>query len=182
MAHRNYVVEVEETTLTDKVKAVLALAVPSISYPWWVIAVQGFIAALAAKFVTLPEPQQWLWKLILLDLATGLAKGVFVGGGWRARTMSWGATKKGFSLIVSSWAYQVPWKIEAMGMGFDTGSGITVWYMLGEAISIAENLDKLGLKLPPFVRPILATAREKMGAATLGEYADMAKKAKDSVS
>lgn len=155
-------IPMEPLTLPQRLKPFALYVAPTIEWPWWALAVQSAFAGAVGAFFSLPRAHVWLFVAIVGDLVTGLACGVFCRGGWQARVMTKGGTKKVITFAVAAMAHKADWRIQVDAMTVDMGTAIAVWYLAAEGVSITENLSELGVPLPPFVAQFVQKAREAM--------------------
>jgi len=156
-----------EATLPHRLKPALAYFFPATVMPWWALSIQAGAATIAASFLSMPSAMQWLFYSVCADMFTGLACAFFTRGGFLARTITRGATKKTLAFILVAALHRSKITVDLAGVVMDIGTAAASWYLVGECISIAENLDELDVPLPPFVRQALAKARAAMGKRTI---------------
>ena len=157
----------EEHPLPHRLKLFAQAIVPTADWPWWAMSIHGAIATLLALFAALHPAQQFMAWGIFFDFLSGLACAHFKRGGIRARAMAAGGTTKFISFcIVVYLAGQKAFAVDVMGQQIQVGIAAAIWYGLAEWVSVAENLDELGAPLPPFMRVMLAKARETMNSIT----------------
>lgn len=130
---------------------------------------KGLQAALTAAFAALTVylnalivPVLVLLVFMILDYATGMVRA------WRARELS---SKVGVDGIVKKVGYMVLIAV-AMGVDYLIWSGLTavnvpvtcqlwfgmlvsIWLIINEMISILENLGKIGVPIPEFLKKII---------------------------
>ena len=138
---------------------------PSTDWPWWAMAVKAALAAALATAVSMNHSLQWMLLAMLADMTVGLACGVFKRGGISARAMGLGVTVKLLQVGVVAGLSVVPWlNIDFAGQELSIGSGSALWFAGSELVSIVENLDELGVPLPPFLRPLIQKVKDITGA------------------
>lgn len=125
-------------------------------------ALSAAFAALTVYFNTLIVPVLVLLVFMVLDYATGMVKA------WRARELS---SKVGVDGIVKKVGYMVLIAV-AMGVDYLIWSGLTavnvpvtcqlwfgmlvsIWLIINEMISILENLGRIGVPIPEFLKKII---------------------------
>ena len=125
-------------------------------------ALSAAFAALTVYFNTLIVPVLVLLVFMVLDYATGMVRA------WRARELS---SKVGVDGIVKKVGYMVLIAV-AMGVDYLIWSGLTavnvsvtcqlwfgmlvsIWLIINEMISILENLGKIGVPIPEFLKKII---------------------------
>lgn len=130
---------------------------------------KGLQAVLSAAFAALTVylnalivPVLVLLVFMILDYATGMVRA------WRARELS---SKVGVDGIVKKVGYMVLIAV-AMGVDYLIWSGLTavnvsvtcqlwfgmlvsIWLIINEMISILENLGKIGVPIPEFLKKII---------------------------
>ena len=126
-------------------------------------ALSAAFAALTVYFNTLIVPVLVLLVFMVLDYATGMVKA------WRARELS---SKVGVDGIVKKVGYMVLIAV-AMGVDYLIWSGLTavnvsvtcqlwfgmlvsIWLIINEMISILENLGRIGVPIPEFLKKIIS--------------------------
>lgn len=141
---------------------------------------RGLQAALSAAFAALTiylnaliVPVLVLLVFMILDYATGMVRA------WRARELS---SKVGVDGIIKKVGYMVL-VVVAMGVDYLIYSGLTavnvplpcqlwfgmlvsIWLIINEMISILENLGKIGVPIPEFLKKIIGRLKntvEKTG-------------------
>ena len=125
------------------------------------LGVQGAAATVGAVFTSMHEAQQWMAWAIIFDLVSGFLCGCFTRGGLRAAKMGRGIALKSFSFAVVAYLCKQPnLGITINGQPILFGVACALWYVIYEWVSMVENLDELGAPIPPFVRGMLAKARE----------------------
>ena len=119
------------------------------------------LAALGALWIHFPP---MLWTLILLmtiDYVTGLAT-AWGRGEVQSSKARLGLARKIGMLGAAAAFYLAQRNVpEALGAQFlpqwlEVGTMICGWLVITELVSIVENLDRLGVKLPPWLRQALA--------------------------
>ena len=124
------------------------------------------IAAMAAWVIALPIVIWLLLGMQVLDIVSGL-----VASGQRSElssSISWeGMKKKVFQWILVLTAVILQYQV-GMVFGQDTHfiglspAEVAAWFfVVTEALSIAENADKAGMPMPPFMMKALAIANDK---------------------
>jgi phage-related holin len=147
----------EEGTLPQRLKPIFAV----IDWNFLGVAWQAALAAVGASFLGLNSAQQWMFWAIVFDLVSGFLCGLFVRGGLRARIMGRGLMVKFFCFAVVAYLCRQPGlEVAIAGASVHVGSAAAIWYTVYEWVSTAENLDELGAPIPPFLRKLLAKARE----------------------
>lgn len=133
------------------------------------------LTAFTAYFKNMAIPMTILIFLMILDYATGMANA------WLTRSLS---SKRGIEGIIKKVSYLV---VIAVGMVADyliisfgklltlqvpegltaVGLLVTIWLIINEALSILENLQKIGTPLPSFLIKLIE--RLKSSAEGSGE-------------
>lgn len=94
--------------------------------------------------------------LIVADLLTGIVKGYLKDGVLSSKLRDGGFKKCGVLLVVAlSHALGILLS-DAAGV---LPNGVMAYYIYTELISVFENLDALGVPLPPILRQILGTIK-----------------------
>lgn len=145
------------------VKHILLDNASNADYPWWFRAGQAMGAAIVAWWVALPAMESWLLKAMILDLVTGTLAALWVEkrGGLKARALTWGMAKKVIVFYLVTQAKLVPGAVQVAGVSMTVHMLAGSWWLLGEVVSNVENLDDLGVQLPPFARRWLAAGQAK---------------------
>lgn len=97
-----------------------------------------------------------------LDYISGVAA-AWVRGNLSSRIGIFGIVKKVAYALVIAVAIVVDWivRVAAAKVGIEAGSFyvfgllVTVWIIINECISILENVDKMGVKVPPFLKKMI---------------------------
>lgn len=137
------------------------------------------IAALSAYFRILLAPIIILLVLMLIDYVSGVAWACI------SRTLSSkigykGILKKAGCLLVVACGMAVDWTVgyalNSVGISFKGtclfGLLVTVWLILNELISILENLSKVGVPMPDFLKSVVKKLKvtvEKEGTSNIKE-------------
>lgn len=132
----------------------LLLAPP---WPWWALALQAALAALAAWFLALPGTYQTLFWFSVADFATGISCAVFTRSGISARELGRGGCKKAGYFVLCWMTHSM--KAE-MKLDIDLGLWLGYFFLFTEAVSITENLAELGVPVPSQLVEILTRLRE----------------------
>lgn len=109
-----------------------------------------------------------LWGLSPLLLALAVLQGLDIASGllaaWGDGGVSSDAGRKGMVKKAQMWVLvgAVHMVCHVGIVPFDAGPHVAGLFCLVEVISIVENADRSGVKLPPFVVQALANARAKM--------------------
>ena len=114
---------------------------------------------------------------IIVDIITGVAKGI-VEKDLNSAKNSRGYVKKGVILLIPIVAFGIDWLVNEafVLMNYDTfliGSfnivgipALTVfllcWFILGEMLSIIENIGRCGVPLPRFIKERLSQIHENL--------------------
>ncbi len=130
---------------------------------------KAVLAALSGALAALAEDYGMILLLgcafILLDLVTGLAKAKISG------TVSSAVGRKGFwrkAALLAALVFGICMDklLEVMIPGFASPVGrlLGLYIAVNEAISICENLDACGIRLPKILSSALESAGEKLNA------------------
>ena len=130
---------------------------------------KAILAALSGALAALAEDYGMILLLgcafILLDLVTGLAKAKIRG------TVSSAAGRKGFwrkAALLAALVFGICMDklMGVMSLGFASPIGrlLGLYIAVNEAISICENLDACGIRLPKILSSALESAGEKLNA------------------
>lgn len=127
------------------------------------------LTALAAYFTNLAIPLLVLLALVILDYVTGMTNA------WIHRQLS---SQKGIHGIVKKLGYFIA-IIVAMSVDYliikfteyfnisiapqvtIVAMLVTIWLILNEALSILENLDKIGTPIPSFLKKLIERLKQK---------------------
>ena len=127
------------------------------------------LTALAAYFTNLAVPLCVLLVLVILDYATGMTNA------WIHRELS---SNKGIQGIVKKIGYFIAIVVAmvvdyliiqfAQYFNFNVPPQativallVTIWLILNEALSILENLDKIGTPIPNFLKKLIERLKQK---------------------
>ena len=127
------------------------------------------LTALTAYFSSLATPLCILLILVILDYATGMTNA------WVHKELSsnkgiQGIMKKIGYFVVIIVAMSIDYLIIEFTKYFDLAVSpnvtiiallVTIWLILNEAISILENLDKLGTPIPSFLKKLIEHLKQK---------------------
>lgn len=125
------------------------------------------IALFMTYFHQLLFPLVILGIIMLCDYISGVAA-AFVHGELSSRTGVIGVIKKVAYLLIVVVGMAVDWTIRiaadqvginAMDFSF-FGLLVIVWLTLNECISILENVDRIGVNVPPFLRKIIEKLKQ----------------------
>lgn len=141
------------------------------------VAITG--AVIASYFKALWIPLVVLVVLMIIDYATGVAKG-YVNAELSSRIGLKGIIKKvGYIVLVAvgiSVDFLIVYIADKFGLhiGFNAifGCLVTIWLILNELISIMENCAKLGVPVPKFLTSIVGKLKvvvEEKGGDTKDE-------------
>ena len=144
---------------------------------------RGLQAVLSAAFAALTiylnaliVPVLVLLVFMVLDYATGMVRA------WRARELS---SKVGVDGIIKKVGYMVL-VVVAMGVDYLIWSGltavnvpvpcqlwfgmlVTIWLIINEMISILENLGRIGVPIPEFLKKILGRLKNSVEKTETGK-------------
>ena len=155
-----------EGTLPQRLKPFAAV----IDWNWVAVALQAGAAGVGAAFLSLQSAEQWMFAAIGFDLVSGFFCGMFTRGGLRARTMGRGIAVKLFCFAAVHYLCgQKGLEVTVFGIKMHIGAAAAVWYTVYEWVSTVENVDELGGPVPPFIRRLLAKARETVDQIGAGE-------------
>lgn len=132
-------------------------------------------AAVGAYCGELLAPVLVLVLVMVLDYATGMAD-AWAAGELSSGTGLRGIVKKLGCFVAVGVAVVVDWIIETaagsagaeLGSFYAFGLLVTIWLILNECISILENLSRLGVPLPAFLRRIVEKLKNNAEAG--GEH------------
>lgn len=104
--------------------------------------------------------------LMSVDLLTAIVR-CAITGTLLSRRLTWGVAIKTGILLVVTLSFGADVVIEhfvpvAKQLPVAIGKIVSAWYMLGEILSILENLHEMGVPLPKFLLRILAVARHEL--------------------
>ena len=133
-------------------------------------------AALTIYLNALIVPVLVLLVFMVLDYATGMVRA------WRARELS---SKVGVDGIIKKVGYMVL-VVVAMGVDYLIWSGltavnvpvpcqlwfgmlVTIWLIINEMISILENLGRIGVPIPEFLKKILGRLKNSVEKTETGK-------------
>lgn len=127
----------------------------------------AFLAGIGAYFHELATPAFLLFVLMLSDYVTGLSC-AFIEGQLSSRSGILGILKKVAYLFVVGVGVSLDFVLQIAGekLGIGTqnvyffGLLVIVWLIINECISILENVAKLGVPIPSFLKPILARLKQ----------------------
>jgi phage-related holin len=125
----------------------------------WLLPAQAAFTFTFGFWSSLPDVEGYLLAAMAFDMATGIACGLLTRGGLRARTISSGIIRR---LVVFALVHYLGTiKVEVSGFRVaQAGAIFAVWYLFGECVSVAENLDELGAPLPAAVKNSLVKSRD----------------------
>jgi toxin secretion/phage lysis holin len=120
------------------------------------ITMAAALAGLSAYFGALLIPLALLIAVSLLDYLTGIGAAIAVRGGLDSKTAALGAIKKlgYFAAVVA--AGVLDWLLSEglnsigidIHLPFLIGAIVCIWLIITELISILENLEDLGIRIP----------------------------------
>ena len=104
-----------------------------------------------------------LMFVMIVDYSTGMIKARYLGE-IESRKGMWGVIKKAMYAVVVAVAMVSDWVIinmaERVGINIPLttffGLLVAIWLILNECISILENLIKLEVPIPPFLRSLVS--------------------------
>ena len=135
-----------------------------------------FVAVLAAAFgalcsyaLKLVVPLCVLGFVMILDWATGMSK-AYLNSEMNSRIGMAGILKKLGYLVVVGVAGVVDWLLLSglHYVGIDAelpflfAAIVVVWLIINELISILENIDAIGVPVPPFIMSLLNRLKDKV--------------------
>lgn len=128
------------------------------------------LASLTAISKMLLIPAISLVLCNIIDYATALIAIKINGGKFDSNTGIKGIYKKVLMwlLVVVGVIFDGVLKYAAEAIGFEfkidflIGCIVCVWLVFNEMISILENIKACGIKLPPFLEPLIKTAQEQI--------------------
>lgn len=133
----------------------------------------GLLSALASSFSALVIPVLLLVFCNIADYATGL-----VASKYRNEPIDSYKGAKGIFKKVAMWllicvgvvldqliAYTVQNMGITMPFNFLIGCIVAIWLVCNEIISILENINDIGVPLPPFLMPIVSRLKSKVEEA-----------------
>lgn len=123
----------------------------------------GAIAALTSFLGVLAIPVYLLVGCNLIDYATGIMASKPRGEKLSSYKGIKGIQKKvgqWLLVVIGSWVdVLIKYSVENVGVAwkfpFIVSIIVAVWLVVNEMLSILENLNDLGVKMPPFLKPIL---------------------------
>ncbi|MCW5933972.1 MAG: phage holin family protein [Fimbriimonadia bacterium] len=131
------------------------------------VSLRALVAALLSIWLTFPHAVQALLGLMALDVITGFF------AAWHARDlasgkMAMGALKKSGILILVSALFLLEHALHglhAFGITLQPAVWVAAYCCVTEVLSLAENLQKIGVPVPAFlVRRLRAAKNEAEGA------------------
>ena len=96
--------------------------------------------------------------LMALDIVTGFVN-AWIKGEVKSSVMRQGLAKKFGELVVISIAQIL---LYAVGLPVTAASGVSIYICFMETVSICENLDKLGVPIPNFIKKAMQKAGDKL--------------------
>ena len=103
-----------------------------------------------------------VFLFICFDLFTGCLKAIYKKDGLKSHIFEMGLLKKVGIMISISFCYFMD-SSGIMNFGVSLQSSISVAFMIGECISIIENLDIIGVKFPSFIKDYLIAKKDGEG-------------------
>jgi len=118
---------------------------------------------------TLTVPFFFLVVTNVIDYATGLIAAKHRGERISSYKSIWGIVKKVLMWLLVYVGHIVDYILTTMGqtlhLNFSVGSAVALivmfWLMVNELISILENIDEVGVPLPPFLMKLVKLIKEK---------------------
>lgn len=98
------------------------------------------------------------FALMVIDFATGIFN-AWATGHLKSYKMRDGLNKKFAEIMMLVIGLLFTWVID---LPFYVVGGLTVYVVIMELVSICENLDKMGVKIPAFVKNALKNAEDKI--------------------
>lgn len=133
-------------------------------------------SAMKAKMAAIPGMiLGFIWGLSPLVIALVVLQALDILSGllaaWGDGSVSSDASRKGMTKKAQMWVLvgAVHTVCQVGLVPFDAGPHVAGLFCLVEVISIIENADRSGVKLPGFIATALANARQKLEAAPNGE-------------
>lgn len=124
-------------------------------YLAWISIVFG--SAVTFAFGTWSESLTFLLVAMAIDYITGITAAIYDGSGLDSKVGFWGLMRKGLILLVVLLSHRIDLVLGAdLVMG-----GAIMFYIVNELLSIIENYGRLGLPLPPQLKQIVRTLRNR---------------------
>lgn len=124
-------------------------------YLAWISIVFG--SAITFAFGTWTESLTFLLVAMAIDYITGIIAAIYDGSGLDSKVGFWGLMKKGLILLVVLLSHRID---QVLGVDVAMGGAIA-FYTVNELLSITENYGRLGLPLPPQLKQIVRTLRNR---------------------
>lgn len=125
------------------------------------VSLRALVAALVSLWLHFPNAVQALMALMALDVITGFF------AAWHARDlasskMAIGALKKGGVLVLVSALCLLEYGLQSLhAFGLQPAVWVTAYCCVTEVLSLAENLQKIGVPVPAFLVRRLRDAQQK---------------------
>ena len=134
----------------------------------WKLLISTAMAALSSYFQRLAAPLMILLGVMLLDYIAGIVKAGF-NGEISSREAARGAVRKVGRLCLVAVGtvvdYILSTGLEAVDVALPFQMPVALlvcfWLMIGECISIVENLDAAGVPIPVWLMKLLKVSKEK---------------------
>ncbi len=116
-----------------------------------------FGSTITFAFGTWSESLTFLLVAMAIDYITGIAAAIYDGSGLDSQVGFWGLMKKGLILLVVLLSHRID-----LVLGVDVAMGGAIaFYTVNELLSIIENYGRLGLPLPPQLKQLIRTLRNR---------------------
>lgn len=138
-------------------------------WPWWAVALKAFVVLCVGTIASTPQAVVGMLLAMAFDMATGIACARFKREqAINPDTMAFGGVRKGLQFCMVGgvfWAQRMfpQATIEFSGLQLSPGVAVALWFAAAECVSIVDNLDTLGVKMPPFIRTIVAGMKTVTG-------------------
>ena len=128
--------------------------------------IKGGLSAILTAFTiyanNLAVPFIVLFACVVVDVTTGITS-AFINHEWNSKVCKSGIFKKTGYLAIVAVAMVLDFLISYSGaaIGFSIPTVlcfallVTIWLIINECISVLENVDKMGVHIPKWMKPIL---------------------------
>ena len=134
------------------------------------LTVSGLLAVITARLGILAMPVYILVFLNVSDYVTGIAAAYYKGEKVCSKTGFRGIAKKicmwlliAIGVVVDKMlVYTATVANIKISLSFAVGCFVAIWLICNEVISLLENINAIGVKVPRFLTDILTKIKEKM--------------------
>lgn len=151
------------------INLLLALIIPTASWPWWAIAAQGTLAAIGATLLSTNLAIKWLFIGICFDVLTGIVRSLRLDDRFPiSKLISDVLVRFGVLYLSVLLSKEAALQFEYSGFATNPGEILAIFYITIVWASTGKNMGELGMPWPKSVTFLLDKVHSSLDEANIG--------------